>query len=374
MNRKKRKLMLGSSLLLVSLLATGIISACTTGSDNPLSTSGLSLGQSATGTPPPGKTRNFTLYVRDALIKMPDGTQIYMYGFTDDPKGRAKIPGPKLEMDEGDSVTITLVDDKDPTKTRYNEEGDGHTIHLHGLDLESKYDGDPMTQPGGPVKQGQSYVYRFVARYAGTYWYHCHVEAPEHIQMGMYGPLIIHPRGESTKAYHNTPPYDKEYTFVLSDIDSKAHQGVYNALNKNGEEVKWTDYHPNYFLINGKAWPDTMMDPNTSINATVGQKVLVRLINTGDVVHMIHTHGYHFLVLGTDGRKLDMPYYKDTLAVGPAERYEILLDLNLVGRYMFHDHVEGAITNDGGFPGGMITMINVNNPDGSNPVPMPKME
>jgi FtsP/CotA-like multicopper oxidase with cupredoxin domain len=82
----------------------------------------------------------------------------------------------------------------------------------------------------------------------------------------------------------------------------------------------------------------------------------------------MHSHGFHFLVIGTDGRRLDAPYYKDTLDIAPGECYEILFVLDQAGRYMFHDHIEQNTTNNGLYPGGMITMINVNNPDGSNPV------
>jgi FtsP/CotA-like multicopper oxidase with cupredoxin domain len=85
------------------------------------------------------------------------------------------------------------------------------------------------------------------------------------------------------------------------------------------------------------------------------------------------SHGFHFLVIGSDGRKLDSPYYKDTIDVAPGERYELLFKLNQVGRYMFHDHIEQNTTNNGESPGGMMTMISVNNPDGSNPVPMQQM-
>ncbi len=322
-----------------------------------------------------GKTRNFTLYVRDATLMLPGGKQTYVFGYTDDPNGKAKIPGPKLEVDEGDTVNLTLVNDKDPTNTQYNNGGDGHTIHLHGLDLPSPVDGDPMTAPGGEsVKQGKSFTYHFVAKEPGTYWYHCHEEAAEHIQMGMYGAFVIHPKGESNRAYHGSPTFNKEYTFVLSDLDSASHDLDQKHLYENGPDVNWTNYHPNYFLMNGKGWPDTMMDPTTSVNATVGQTVLVRLINTGYAVHSMHTHGFHFQVIGTDGRKLDSPYYKDTLLVAPGERYDVMLKLNQVGRFMFHDHIEQNTTNDGDYLGGMTTMINVNNPDGSNPIPMPKMD
>jgi FtsP/CotA-like multicopper oxidase with cupredoxin domain len=66
-------------------------------------------------------------------------------------------------------------------------------------------DGDPMTALGGhPIMQGQRYTYQFVAHYAGTY-YHCHVSATEHIQMGMEGALIIRLRGQPNRAYAKYP-------------------------------------------------------------------------------------------------------------------------------------------------------------------------
>lgn len=321
-----------------------------------------------------GHTDNFTLYVRQTQLKMPDGTKIWAFGYTDDPRGEAKIPGPPIIVTQGDTVNVTLIDDKDPTKTTYNTEGDGHTIHLHGLDLTSEMDGDPMTSPQGhSVKQGQQYTYHFVAQYAGTYWYHCHQGAPEHIQMGMYGALVIRPEGQANVAYVGTPKFDKESTFVLSEMDSGMHATDYQGLYHGGDDPNWTQYHPNYFLINGKAFPDTMGDPNDSINATVGQTILVRLINSGSTVHSMHSHGFHFKVIGTDGRKLASPYYKDTLDIAPGERYDIIFKLDQAGRYMFHDHIEYANTNNGDYAGGMLTMINVNNPDGTNPVPMQRM-
>lgn len=363
MDRKSTKFAIALVLLLISMLTTGLLGACSQTND-----------QSKAHTPTPGQVRNFTLYVRDNLLKMPNGQQIYVFGYTDDPNGRAKVPGPTLTVDEGDTVNVTIVNDKDPTKTKYNADGDGHTIHLHGLDLPSPMDGDPMVAPAGhSVTQGQSYTYHFVAKYPGTYWYHCHEQAAEHIQMGMYGALVIRPKGEPNQAYHNTPAFYKEYTFVLSDMDSVGHQIDHDHLYNNGPDMNWANYHSNYFLINGKAWPDTMMDPQDNIVGTVGQTVLVRLINAGYIVHSMHSHGFHFQVVGTDGRKLDSPYYKDTLSIAPGERYDVLFTLDQLGRFMFHDHIEQNTTNDGAYIGGMTTMITVNKPDGSNPVPMPAM-
>src|SRR5689334_11491646 len=73
-----------------------------------------------------GKTKNFTLYVRPTWIKTPDGQKFWAFGYTDDPKGPAKIPGPPIIVDQGDTVNITLNNDQDPTKTAVNPDGDGH--------------------------------------------------------------------------------------------------------------------------------------------------------------------------------------------------------------------------------------------------------
>ncbi|GHO47743.1 multicopper oxidase domain-containing protein [Ktedonospora formicarum] len=216
-----------------------------------------------TQTTPPARVHRYTLYVRSAWLTMPDGKKIYTFGYTDDPKGPAKIPGPMITADEGDQVIITLKNNQDPTMGAGNAMGDGHTIHLHGLDVSSKYDGDPMTV-GGSIKQGFDYTYQFTAKNAGTYWYHCHEGAPEHIQMGMYGPIVIYPRGTHSQVYAGTPRYDKEYTFLLSEMDSKMHQEDYDTIhNSMAMAPNWVQYQPDYFLINGKAWPDVMNDPRS---------------------------------------------------------------------------------------------------------------
>ncbi|GCE14116.1 multicopper oxidase family protein [Tengunoibacter tsumagoiensis] len=364
MEKQSTRLGVGLGLLITAFLITGLLGFSLTGrgSEQVLASSAGTKAQ----------VRNFKLYVRDTTLKMPDGKQIYVFGYTDDPQGPAKIPGPVLTVNEGDTVNLTLVNDKDPTKTSFNPDGDGHTIHLHGLDLPSAMDGDPMTSPTqDSVKEGSQYTYHFVAKEAGTYWYHCHESATEHIQMGMYGAFIVLPRGGDTHyAYAGTPRFDKSYTLVLSDMDSGAHQQDYTNLHSGGDNPNWTQYRPDYFLMNGHAWPDIMDDPSSFIQATVGQHLLVRLINCGYTVHAIHSHGFHFTVIATDGRKLSDPYQKDTLLLAPGERYDILFDLNQAGRYMFHDHIEQNTTNNGDYPGGMMTFINVNNPDGSNPVPM----
>ncbi|GAC1635271.1 MAG: hypothetical protein NVS4B9_28250 [Ktedonobacteraceae bacterium] len=352
---KSVKLRLGLVLLGVVLLVAGALALQVPANSN--------TPAQAVSYPNTPQVRNFTLYMREGVLKLPDGARINVLGYTDDPRGRAQVPGPALLVTEGDMVNLTLVNDEDPTRTKYDPRGDGYALAMDGFNLPDQ----------GALRQGERFTYHFVAARAGTYWYHCRVRAALHLQLGLYGAFIVQSASDPSSAYPDTPLFNKQYTFVLSEMDSVLHQKAYAALHAGGPAVDWNAYQPDYFLMNGEAYPDTMMDPADSINGTLGQAVLIRLINAGSEVHMMHTHGFHFLVIGTNGHKLNSPYYKDTLLVEPGARYDVILRLNQTGRYMFHDHIDENTTNNGVYPGGMITMINVNNPDGTNPAPLPSM-
>ena len=127
---------------------------------------------------------------------------------------------------------------------------------------------------------GETYVYEFVAEQAGTYLYHCHVDSYRHIDMGMYGALVIDPVGEKT--------WDREYTLVLDEWDSHV-----EPLAPRYEPG------PNHFLINGKAFPELPTLP-----LKVGETTRVRLINIGYNNFAMHLHGPHFEVVATDGHPL----------------------------------------------------------------------
>ncbi|GLV55671.1 hypothetical protein KDH_25150 [Dictyobacter sp. S3.2.2.5] len=317
------------------------------------------------------RVHNYTFYIRDNMMKMADGKRIYVVGYSDKAQGPAQVPGPPIVVNQGDSVNITVINDTPqlmnifPDATGNLTTAPVQTVDgvKHPSELDKEIGMGPLAKSS---QQGQKVSYHFTAQQPGTYLYHD--STPVHMQMGLYGDLTIKPNGILNRAYPGAPPYNKEYTFVLSDMDSNAHDAIFK-----GSAADWTKYHPNYFLINGKSWPDTAMDPNDSLNVKVGQSVLVRFVNAGSEIHMMHTHGHHFTVIGANGQKLAQPYQKDTVMVAPGETADISMLLNKPGRYMFHDHIEADITNNGVFPGGMMTTINVSLPNGTNPVPMPDM-
>ena len=333
---------------------------------------------------PTGRVRDFALY----LHPMPDhelypGSRMPMWGFSlsEDPS-TARFPGPELRVTEGDTVVVRFR----PLVADFT-----HTLHWHGQHVPFEMDGVPYVSQE-PVGPGQEFVYRFVAKPAGTYWYHCHVDTQHHLDMGMYGALIVEPQDPRAD-----PPFDVEFTMFLDEMD-KYHIEGGNPQAQNtpqsGDPYDWVDYlqrtsqdavnrnsrvqdaygqansplrpnrdwYPetfppykvtyNTFLINGFAFPYT--EP---IVIPDGKTLRVRLINAGDMVHAMHLHGHHFLVTHKDGILLESPWWADTVLIAPGERYDLYVVGNNPGIWDFHDHVNANTQNDRIWPGGMMTML-----------------
>ncbi|AJG97606.1 copper oxidase [Clostridium beijerinckii] len=267
-------------------------------------------------------------------------------------KGTATIPSPIIWGEVGDHIYITLIN---IGMEHLPDLKDFHTVHMHGAHVATQLDGFPESSFGVPMweqKEGQPLeappkaTYFFQPEDPGTLMYHCHVEASEHVQMGMYGALVIYPSMKSlakngiTKcnrcgrwklngqeqyhipktatnrnfAYNNIHSYfDKEYVMLLSDIDSAWHESV--SIPNNPNPFNAVDFKPDFWLINGRAFPDTLLphplsvgsDPNlTQINyesyvhVKTNEKFLLRMINMGYQVVPWHIHGWHFMVVGKD--------------------------------------------------------------------------
>jgi manganese oxidase len=295
-------------------------------------------------------TRVFQLYATDGYHATADGETLYIWGYSLLPeRGSATLPGPTIEVNEGDLVEVTLTN-LGPSRAGVHHFP--HTIHLHGLDVDQANDGVPDTGPAARV--GESLTYRFLAAHAGTYWYHCHVDTVEHLTMGMYGALVVHAADGPGRAWTDGPAYDRSYTLLLSENDPQWG----NAIGENRTPER-TRFEPRYFFINGRSFPDTMDHADTHVMGHLDERLLVRLINAGYGWRSMHMHGFHFEVIATDGRPLPQPYLKDTLSIGPGERYDILVTLDQLGTYPFHSHVILDNTNDGAYPGGIHTMVSV---------------
>lgn len=300
------------------------------------------------------EVKSFHLYATDGYLDTADGKRLYIWGYSlENRPGSATLPGPLLEVNEGDIVKVTLSN-LGPSKEGVHRVP--HTVHLHGLDTNQENDGVPET--ASAVRVGESFTYVFEATHAGTYWYHCHVDTVEHLTMGMYGALVVHPLGGEKTAWTGGPAYQRAYTMLLSESDPAWSQAI-----SEDRSPELTNYQPRYFFINGKSFPDTMDDPSTHVMGYLGERVLIRLINAGYEWRSMHMHGFHFEVVASDGRPLPYAYSKDTLSIGPGERYDILVTFDQPGEFPFHSHVILDNMNDGSYPGGIHTMVTVLEPE-----------
>ncbi len=272
------------------------------------------------------ETRQFSMIIEDTILKLVDKQTFYAFSFN------GQSPGPLLHVKEGDDVEIEIE----------NQTTLPHTIHWHGLYQRGtwKNDGVPdVTQPAIPP--GETFTYRFKAEPSGTMWYHCHVNVNEHVAMrGMWGPFIIDPK--------DPPPVEKE---VTKDYIMMFSSWASAWAKKPGYGGVPGDV-PDFFTINGKAYPATQ-----PLRIKEGDVVRIRLIGAGDEMHSIHIHGHLFEVYAKDGRPLANPYLADTILFGPGERYDLILRADNPGIWMVHDHIDKHTTNGSSPMGGMMTTI-----------------
>jgi hypothetical protein len=215
------------------------------------------------------------------------------------------IPAPLMAIDEDDEFFLTLTNVGMIMRPDLFEQ---HTVHFHGYpNASSFYDGVPDASVA--INIGASFTYYYLAPDAGTYFWHCHITPPEHLQMGMVGQLYVRPRQnrvpttmslyqglsaqqndlrtkcDSTQdilcsnplpiggdnlvaggftttgptkmfAYNDgdgSTQYDVEYPIQIHGFDPNFHF-VGMTFNPEG----FSDMKDKYFLLNGRSYPDTV--------------------------------------------------------------------------------------------------------------------
>jgi manganese oxidase len=221
-----------------------------------------------------------------------------------------QVPGPQIRVREGDRVRINLR----------NGLEESTAIHFHGLEIPNDQDGVPfITQP--PVKPGDTYTYEFTVPNAGSHMYHSHHNSARQVGMGLLGAFLVEPR-----APRPIERADVDYTMILND-----------------------GYHG--YTLNGKGFPAT--EP---ISARRGQKVRIRFMNEGMMIHPMHLHGMHMTVIDRDGWPQPQPWKCDTVNIAPGERWDVIVEANNPGTWAFHCHIlPHAETEHGMF--GMVTVL-----------------
>jgi FtsP/CotA-like multicopper oxidase with cupredoxin domain len=222
------------------------------------------------------------------------------------------VPGPLLRVTEGDKIRIALK----------NELPEPTILHIHGPALQNSMDGVPeVTQ--SLIQPGESFTYELEVHPAGTFVYHTHHNSVVQESKGLYGVLQVDPKDFA-------PTYDKEYFQVVSELSG-------------------------FYVINGKVFPST--EP---LDAKIGDRVRIRLINLGQMAHPMHSHGFATRIVATDGHPVEgAPLLKDTVNVSPGERYDLEFVADRPGAWVYHCHILSHVQTKGVEPGGMISVIKV---------------
>ena len=249
--------------------------------------------------------------------------------------GPGLVPGPEEDVSPGDTLNLTLnVNMMTPQEAApYN----GHTIHMHGADLPQAQDGVPETSAADTGTA--TYSWTPTADMTGSYFYHCHVHTVKHLEMGMYGALIVRPKDANGAVLKQitanaATAFDYDPIYLFSSVDP-----AYHAATAVGDSLVFADYNPQYFLINGMQGI-SITTPAVTLTAVPGAKVALHLLGVMSVNGSFKiTDGagntYPFTVYVQDGRVWPTPQPLTQLDITPAQRFDILLTLPAVSGALY---------------------------------------
>ncbi len=343
----------------------------------------------------------------DGFATMADGKVLYTFGFADltgTPESNvmakgilaAAWPAPLIALDEGDQFYLTL---NNVGMIMRPDLFDPHSVHFHGFpNASSVFDGLP--ESAIVINMGASLTYYYNLVEPGTFLYHCHVEATEHMQMGMLGNLYVRPAQNKKPAgtalrlngfvhqagykyvYNDedgSTRYDVEYPLQLSAFDSKFHEDHLNV-----QPLPFAMMRDDYHMINGRGYPDTKnpaaLPPpaenggiasqveSSLITARVGQKVLLRLSDVNiTTTHTLTSPSLPMRVVGIDARELrngdtKLHYTTNSVTLGGGMTADVILETAGIapGRYFLYASNLNYLSNGQEDFGGLMTEIVIN--------------
>ncbi|MBE1593504.1 multicopper oxidase family protein [Nonomuraea angiospora] len=199
-----------------------------------------------------------TLTAREQRLRLASGREIDGYTFN----GRS--PGPQITAVAGQLVQVRLVNESVPG---------GVTLHWHGVDVPGGEDGVAgVTQDA--VRIGRDFVYRFIVRRAGTFWYHSHQLSHEQVAGGLFGALVVRPA---------RPP-------AALDVVALAH--LYHGIR----------------TVNGS-------ESDVTVPAPPGATARVRVVNTDNGPTPVWVTGAAWRLVAVDGTELHGPTAVERAAV-----------------------------------------------------------
>ncbi|MBX3136195.1 multicopper oxidase domain-containing protein [Candidatus Obscuribacterales bacterium] len=310
--------------------------------------------------------KEFHLFARESDWETASGSTVRCLTYN------GKIPGPAINVVEGDFVRVVLHNQmKTPT-----------SLQFHGIIVPHSVGGLPRTG-AGLVPPGQSFVFQFIAKQPGTFWYHPQVVHPTQKQMGMFGAIVVAPKLRSR-------PIDKDVTLFISEIRKAPRAVSENAAPvatrkvtgqkvSKGAEVSSTpapatvDAEPSKSNFSATAWTDGAAPPDLETDYLIngksapnippielrkGQRVRLRLINAGQEAVPLQLGGHRLEIVSLNGGdRLEPHVLRDTICLNPSDRVDVEFSADNPGVWSLASEVAHQSTHKGKFPGGIACVV-----------------
>lgn len=277
-------------------------------------------------------------------VTMPDGATVPMAGFGLQ-GGPITVPGPLLEANAGDTLVINLANGL-PAPV---------TVIVHGQKIVTP---NPV-MAGGRVLSFTPHAstFTFPNLKAGTYLYESGTHPSVEVPIGLYGTLIVRP-ATAGQAYDDpVSAYDVEHVIVLSDVDPTLNQAVASGQYGTAAYPSTVNYDPKYFLINGKAHPET-----APLAAANGDRVLLRFVNAGVQTYDPTLNGANVTVIAQDGFLLPFPLEVVSVVLAAGQTKDVIVTPAADTRYALYDRSLNLTNAGTAGVGGMLTFLTVGSP------------
>ena len=280
-------------LLVVALLASPALAAAPGPSLQPSGwDANLRLQEPVDKNPDP-RVLEIDITARVADVEVAPGTHVKAWTYD------GLLPGPFIRAAVGDRLIVHFT----------NHLPEPSTIHWHGVRVPIEMDGVPgISQPA--VKPGESFVYDFVLRDAGLFWYHPHHMSAAQVGYGLYGALLVEDPNDGVGVADET-------TMVLSDIGFDKN-GTLDAPDSGGSAGDVFGREGDHVLLNGRKTP--------VLRVRSGAPQRWRIVNTArSSFFLLDLQGQKFTVIGSDGGLQERPTTSEVLLITPGERVDVIV-------------------------------------------------
>jgi FtsP/CotA-like multicopper oxidase with cupredoxin domain len=244
------------------------------------------------------------------------------------------MPGPALDVNEGDVVQVSVT----------NTLSEPVSFEIPQLAID---------QGTTEVAAGDTFTYTFTATRPGTFLYDSAANAGRQQAMGLFGALVVR-AATSGQAYDDaSTAYAADSVLVLSEVDP--------GLNADPDNYDLEHWKPQYWLINGKAYPDT-----DHVAAAAGSTLLLRFVNAGIDQNTMTMLGMRARLLARDGWPLANPFsvVSETIASGQTVDELASVPAGSAGSHLALYNrqlhlTNGVLGSSGHSPGGMLTFVDV---------------